>query len=222
MRALYFGTYDRACPRNAQVISCLRGAGVEVVEEHVGVWEGRRDAWTAGAGPAIRLATAEARLLTRRARGAAVVVGYPGHFDLPVARRAARGRPVIFNPLLSLADTIVSDRGRFRAGSRPARALAAIDRRALATADVVVADTDAHAEFLSRLAGHDRFEVCFVGAEARLFRPPWEAADAFSVLFVGKLIPLQGVDTILAAARLAPEIRFSLVGSGQRESLLAA
>jgi glycosyltransferase involved in cell wall biosynthesis len=39
---------------------------------------------------------------------------------------------------------------------------------------------------------------------------------------VGKLIPLQGVETILAAARLAPEIRFRVVGSGQLSQLLAA
>jgi glycosyltransferase involved in cell wall biosynthesis len=36
------------------------------------------------------------------------------------------------------------------------------------------------------------------------------------------LIPLQGVETILAAARAAPEIDFRLVGSGQLEGLLAA
>ena len=41
MRVLYFGTYDRAHPRNAQVISALRGAGVEVREQHRPVWEGR-------------------------------------------------------------------------------------------------------------------------------------------------------------------------------------
>jgi len=202
------------------VISCLRGAGVQVVEQHVGVWEGQREAWTAGPGTAVRLAAAEARLLAKRPQGDALIVGYPGHFDLPAARRAARGRPVVFNPLLSLADTIVSDRGRFRAGSPAARTLATIDRRAFATADVVVADTEAHAEYLKELAGHDRFEVCFVGAEDRLFTPGWEPADAFSVLFVGKLIPLQGVDTIVEAARHAPEIRFRLVGSGQLESLL--
>jgi dolichol-phosphate mannosyltransferase len=172
-------------------------------------------------GTALRLAVAEARLLPKRVAGGAVIVGYPGHFDLPAARRAARGRPVIFNPLLSLADTIVSDRGRFRVGSPASRALAAIDRRAFATADMVVADTEAHAEFLSHVAGHDRFEVCFVGAEERLFRPPWAPADAFSVLFVGKLIPLQGVHTIIEAARLTPKIRFRLVGTGQLESLLA-
>ena len=34
MRVLYFGTYERDYPRNAQVISCLRGAGVDVVERH--------------------------------------------------------------------------------------------------------------------------------------------------------------------------------------------
>jgi glycosyltransferase involved in cell wall biosynthesis len=220
LKVTYFGTYDRAYPRNAQVISCLRGVGVDVVEEHVGVWEGRRDAWAAGAGTLARLAAAEARLLTKRADGDAVIVGYPGHFDLPAARRAARGRPVIFNPLVSLSDTIVSDRGRFRAGSPAARTLEAVDRRAFATADVVVADTEAHAEFLAPFADHDRFEVCFVGAEDRLFRPAWKPGDAFSVLFVGKLIPLQGIETIVEAARLAPDIRFRVVGSGQLESLL--
>jgi glycosyltransferase involved in cell wall biosynthesis len=220
VRVTYFGTYDRAYPRNAQVISCLRGAGVEVVEEHVGVWEGRRDAWAAGAGTALRLAAAEARLLGRRVEGEAVVVGYPGQLDLPAARRAAGRRPVIFNPLVSLADTLVSDRGRFRAGSLPARILEAVDRRAFRAASVVVADTQAHAAFLSGLAGHERFEVCFVGAEDRLFKPPWEPPDEFVALFVGKLIPLQGVDTIVAAARLAPEIRFRVVGSGQLEPLL--
>jgi glycosyltransferase involved in cell wall biosynthesis len=220
LKVTYFGTYERAYPRNAQVISCLRGAGVEVVEEHAGVWEGRRDAWAAGPGTALRLAAAEARLLARRVEGDAVIVGYPGHVDLPSARRAARGRPVIFNPLVSLADTLVSDRGRFRAGSLPARLLEAVDRRAFRAADVVVADTQAHADFLSGLAGHDRFAVCFVGAEDRLFAPPWAPDDDFVALFVGKLIPLQGVQTIVAAARLAPELRFRVVGSGQLEPLL--
>jgi glycosyltransferase involved in cell wall biosynthesis len=220
LRVVFFGTYDRAYPRNAQVISCLRGAGVDVVEEHAGVWEGRRDAWSAGLGTAVRLVGAEASLLRRRAEGDALIVGYPGHFDLPAARRAARGRPVVFNPLVSLADTFVADRGRFRPGSLAARTLEAIDRRALASADLVVADTEAHARFLAGLAGHDRFEVCLVGAEDRLFGPPWEPDEPFTALFVGKLIPLQGVETILEAARLAPQIRFRVVGSGQLEPLL--
>ena len=222
MKVIYFGTYERAYPRNAQVISCLRAAGVEVTEEHVAVWDDLRDGWSAGAGRALRLAAAEARLFTRRTENAdAIVVGYPGHLDLPAARRAARGRPVLFNPLVSLADTLVGDRGRFRPGSLAARTLDRIDRHAFRSADLVVADTAAHARFLTGLRGRDDVAVCLVGAEDRLFTPGWNPERPFTALFVGKLIPLQGVDTILAAAREAPDIRFRIVGSGQLGPLLA-
>ena len=223
MRVLYFGTYERDYPRNAQVISSLRRVGVDVRERHVAVWDGRRDNWRAGPGAAARLALAELRLLQRpRAEFDAVIVGYPGHFDLTAARRAARGRPVVFNPLVSLSDTFVGDRGRFRAGSPAARALAAVDRRALRAADLVVADTRANADHLAELAGSppDRVEVAFVGAEERVFGPGWAPAEPFTILFVGKLIPLHGLETVLAAAREAPELRFRLVGSGQLEQLV--
>jgi glycosyltransferase involved in cell wall biosynthesis len=202
------------------VISCLRASGVEVQEEHVAVWDDLREGWSAGPGRALRLAAAEAQLITRRPAGDALVVGYPGHFDLPAARRAARGRPVVFNPLVSLADTLVGDRGRFRAGSLAARTLERIDRHAFRSADLVVADTDAHARFLEQLTGRDHFAVCFVGAEDRLFTPAWVPQAPFTALFVGKLIPLQGVETILAAARAAPDIPFRVVGSGQLDPLL--
>jgi glycosyltransferase involved in cell wall biosynthesis len=204
------------------VISCLRTAGVEVEEEHVAVWDDLREGWSAGPGRALRLAAAEARLLIRRPRGFdAFVVGYPGHLDLTAARRAAAERPVVFNPLVSLADTLVGDRGRFRTGSLAARALERIDRHAFRSADLVVADTDAHALFLGQLSGRDDIAVCFVGAEDRLFTPGWKPREPFTALFVGKLIPLQGVETILSAARAAADIRFRIVGSGQLGALLA-
>jgi glycosyltransferase involved in cell wall biosynthesis len=223
MRVLYFGTYERDYPRNAQVISALRGAGVAVVERHVPVWEGRAHKWRSGPAAAARLALAELRLL-RRPREAfdVVVVGYPGHLDLRAARRAAGGRPVVFNPLVSLFDTFVDDRQRFGRGSPAARALAAIDRYALRAADLVVADTQASAEFFARLAElpHDRVKVCFVGAEDGVFMPGWAPINPFTALFVGKLIPLHGIETVLAAARLLPELRFRIIGSGQLGPLL--
>ena len=187
------------------------------------VWEGSRD-WSAGPGTAARIALAELRLARRVPADVDVLlVGYPGQPDVPAARRAARGRPVVFDALVSLHETLVEDRRRFRAGSVAARALLALDRAALRGADLVVADTQANAEFLAALAGMppERVEVCFVGAEDRLFRPVWRPADPWTCLFVGKLIPLHGVETILAAARLAPEIPFRIVGSGQLEPVLA-
>jgi glycosyltransferase involved in cell wall biosynthesis len=204
------------------VISCLRRAGVQVAERHIPVWEGDEHKWRAGPVAALRLAAAEARLLARpRESFDAIVVGYPGHLDLAAARRAAGSgsRPVVFNPLVSLSDTLVGDRGRFRTGGVAEQALRAIDRYAFRAADLVVSDTAANAA-LFRSLGAGRVEVCFVGAEERVFTPGWSPPDEFTALFVGKLIPLHGLETILAAARLAPDLRFRVVGSGQLDRLL--
>ena len=203
------------------MISCLRRAGADVVELHEPVWEAQEHKWAAGVGAAARLARAQFRLLRRRprARFDAIIVGYPGHADLPAAKRAARGAPVVFNPLVSLWDTLVDDRRRFPDGSPQARALRTIDAAAFRAADLVVADTAATAELFREL-GARRVEVCFVGAEERVFLRGWRPRERFLALFVGKLIPLHGVETILAAARLAPRIPFRVVGSGQLAAAL--
>ncbi len=221
MKALYFGTYDRASPRNTQVISCLRGAGVEVLELHREVWE--RHNWSLGFGQLARVLRAERDLARRREDEAdVIVVGYPGHFDMPAARRVARGRPVVFNPLVSLHDTLVGDRGRFRTRSPAAGIVRAVDQAAFRAADLVVADTEAHAAFFRRVfrLADGRVAVALVGADEPLFRPGWHPPEPFHALFVGKLIPLHGLETILAAAELAPEIDIRIVGDGQQAPLL--
>ena len=221
MKALYFGTYDRASPRNTQVVSCLRRAGVTVVERHREVW-GRHN-WSLGLGQIARMARAEGALARRKEDDAdVVVVGYPGHFDMPAARRTARGRPVVFNPLVSLHDTLVGDRARFGPRSPAAGILRAVDNGAFRGADLVVADTEAHAAFFRRAFGlaEDRVAVALVGADEPLFRPGWHPPEPFHTLFVAKLIPLHGLETILAAAALVPEIPFRVVGDGQLGGLL--
>jgi glycosyltransferase involved in cell wall biosynthesis len=224
MRVLYFGTYERSYPRNAQVISALRAAGVEVMERNVDIWGGREHKY--GAGPTLLARLLKAEVELRRRPGSdfdAVIVGYPGHADLGAAKRVAGGKPVVFNPLVSLWETFVEDRGRFRPGSLPAQVLRVIDRRALRRADLVVADTEANAGYFARLAGlpPERVGACFVGAEERLFYPAWAPSAPLTPLFVGKLIPLHGLGTILEAARRLPDIPFKIVGSGQLEGMLA-
>jgi len=224
VRVAYFGTYERSYPRNAQVIACLRRADVEVLERHEGVWESTRHKWELGGRSVFRLLGAEARLAAGgRVRGVdAVIVGYPGHLDMPLARALSGRLPLVFNPLVSLTETLVEDRARFQRDSPAGAALRALDRLALRCADVVVADTARSAAFLSELGGipDERLEVCFVGAEERLFQPLWQRRQRFHALFVGKLIPLHGLETILEAARLAPGIPFRIVGSGQLDALL--
>jgi glycosyltransferase involved in cell wall biosynthesis len=223
LRVLYFGTYERNYPRNAQVISALRSAGVDVIEHHEPVFEARRDNWAVRWTVAFRLFLAELRLrFSNHDVFDVVLVGYPGHFDVPHARRVAGKRPLVFNPLISLHDTLVGDRSRFREGLFTARVLWVVDRRALRLSDLVVADTEANAEFLAELGDlpRSRVRVCLVGAEDRLFHAGWRPDEPFRVLFVGKLIPLHGVETILEAARLTPELEVRVIGSGQLDNVM--
>ncbi len=89
-------------------------------------------------------------------------------------------------------------------------------------ADLVIADTEAHAAYFAELAGIAplEIEVCFLGAEEPPFGPGWSRSETFRCLFYGKMIPLHGLDTILDAARLVPEIPFRIAGAGQLESKL--
>jgi glycosyltransferase involved in cell wall biosynthesis len=221
VKALYLGTYDRTSPRNTQVISCLRRAGVAVVERHRAVW-GRHN-WSPGLRTLTRLARAEVALARVEEPDADVIlVGYPGHADMPAARRVADGRPVVFNPLVSLVDTVIGDRGLVSSRSPLAAALGMLDRRAFCSADLVVADTEAHAQYFRESFGlaEEKVAVALVGAEDALFRPAPAERGTFHVLFVGKLIPLHGLETILAAAALVPEIPFVVAGEGQLSPLL--
>ena len=187
------------------------------------VWEGMRHKFAPGV-RAVGLAMLAQLRLARASTSTAdvVIVGYPGHLDMAAARRAARGKPVVFNPLVSLEDTIVEDRRLVRPWSPMARVLRAVDRYALHGAELVVADTAADRDYFIEHFGLSpgRVEVCYVGAEDDLFQPGEQPRDEFSVLFVAKLIPLHGVAVIVEAARMCNEIPFTIVGSGQLESLL--
>ena len=233
-RICYAGTYERGYPRNRIVVDALRRAGARVEEAHVPVFERRRDKSGVGAlalaGLAARLALAYLRLVPdialRLLRCDALMIGYVGQLDAIVLGPVARllGRPVIFNPLVTLTDTVVEDRGRFAPGSPPARAIALLDRLALRGADLVLADTAENGRYMTERFGvpPERIAVVPVGADEGVFFP----ADAepksgatLDVLFVGKFIPLHGVETVVRAAALLERrgiaARFELVGAGQ-------
>jgi len=235
VKICYFGTYERNYPRNRVVIDALRTAGVEVVECHVPVWELTRHKTGRFFHPlsllslAGRIAGGYLRLAARFLRLAGsvdlVVVGYIGQLDVLLARflMAFRGPArLVFNPLVSLYDTLIDDRGLFGPRSLPARLLFALDRRAFRRSDTILLDTNVHIDYISDKFSIDRgrFERLFVSADESVFtaRKDRPGETPFIVLFVGKFIPLHGLDHIIRAAGLLrddPQIRFRIVGTGQ-------
>jgi len=178
-RLLYVGTYERDYPRNALTIAALRRAGFDVEEIHVPVFERTRDK-TGGflrPGSLVRLGARlvlaytrlALRLIRRLPHADAAIFGYIGQGDVlalaPLTR--LRGRPVVFNPLVTLTDTLVEDRELVRAGTLPARAIAALDWAALRCADLILVDTPQNADYLVSRFGVSpaRVTVVPVGAD---------------------------------------------------------
>ncbi len=181
-----------------------------------------------------RLVLAYSRLVPevalRLLRCDALVIGYIGQLDMlllgPIAKLA--GKPVIFDPLVTLTDTIVEDRGVVRRRSPLAWAIACIDRIALRLADLVLADTVDNAQYMIDHFGiaADRVIVLPVGADESIFHEStcadWNDATVdrpLDVLFYGKFIPLHGIETIVRAAGFVEQrglpVRLELVGTGQ-------
>ena len=233
--ACFFGTYDRGHSANRLLHLALVRAGWRVDECHEPLWEETRskDRRYFGVASLTALATRYARATRRlsrrwRARGGPaplVVVGFGGQLDVLVARVVCRPRVgLVFAPLVTLGETLVEDRGVFPAGGVRSRALAALDRATLRAADLVLADTAAHAEYLVGLgAARERIAVFYLGVEPEFLPGRAPAPVARRVLFYGRHLPLHGVETIVgAAARLRGRADFVLIGAGPERARVEA
>jgi glycosyltransferase involved in cell wall biosynthesis len=228
MIACWFGTYERRHSANRLLRQGLEDAGFVTEEIHSPLWEATRAKGRSyfGGGSLARLGGRYASLaigLAQRWRARTgppplVVVGFGGQLDVLLAHRVCRPRAgLVFAPLVSLTETLVEDRGVWPAGSWPARGVGVIDRLSFRAADVILADTAAHASYLTAL-GAPAGRVCVwpLGVEPEfLAPPPTVPVVAERVLFYGRYVPLHGVDVIVAAAGLLRDrARFRMIGVG--------
>lgn len=136
---------------------------------------------------------------------------------------------VVADAFISVYDTIVNDRKLLPADSWRARLLKWAERRAYGVADKVVVDTAQNAAFYAGLfqMPESRFiPIALSTNEADYLPVPYRrSASGCRVLFIGTLVPLQGVDTILAAAAQLShrhDIRFRIIGEGQDSKFIRA
>ena len=148
-----------------------------------------------------------------------VFAGFAPQLVLPFFRKL-RKKPVIEDFFISLYDTAVQDRKKFRAGSLPAAVLKRLDERTLALGDTVIADTRAHADYFVNGLGCDpeRIRVLYLEADPEIYHPAdvqREPGAPFRVLYFGSILPLQGVDVVLDAVKMLrdePGCAFEIIG----------
>lgn len=233
MKVCYFGTYDADYVRNRILIRGLRSQGVEVTECHSRLWrdtEDRvREAKKGLLNPALwwRFLKAYVQLVRQYFKVGdwdVMMVGYPGHLDVFAARILASlaHKPLVFDAFLSLHETLVDDRRLADRRSILASLAFWLEKAGCALADIVLLDTQTHAQYFSTKYGLplQKLRRIWVGAEESIYQPvaPLRDEKPFTVIYVGKFIPLHGVEHIVRAAReLAAhtDIRFEFIGRGQ-------
>lgn len=135
---------------------------------------------------------------------------------------------ILVDAFISLYDTVVNDRQLLNESSWRARILFRLEQRAFESADVVLVDTKENAAYYSLLFNipKPRFAELPLAIPDLSENAPADrdqTPQRFTCLFVGSMVPLQGINTILGCARLLqeePNIHFLIVGDGQQGHLV--
>lgn len=236
MRLLFWGTYDKGKPRVRILIRGLQENNVEVTECHSDVWADVED--KSQVSGFIHRIIRGIFWLTRYPsliwkfvqipKHEAVVIPYMGQLDVlmlwPFAK--LRKMPIIWDAFLSLYNTVVEDRKLIGRYNPLSWILFCWEWLACKAADVVILDTQAHADYFidTFKIPAEKTHVIFVGAEPECFpranSKQIEGDHETTVLFYGQFIPLHGVETIVSAAKLTQNnsIRWIIIGSGQEQN----
>lgn len=102
-------------------------------------------------------------------------------------------------------------------------------RKLLESTDLILTDTDSHADLSAWLTGvsRDKYLMIPVGTDEATFdvvEPDDSEADAFTVLYYGSMLPLHGVDKVIKAAVKMNKkpVRFVLIGGSSKIAHQAA
>ena len=182
---------------------------------------------------AIRAALAHAVVIARylvSSKADLVYVPYPGVFVLfllSLLPAALRPRALVIDAFISLYDTIVTDRRLLKSSGLSAHILYWMERRAYSISTKVIVDTPQNARFLRALFNLEESKVVAIplSTDEEHFQVNHYSAKSgiCRVLFVGTLVPLHGIQTILDAAEILAnrkDIVFKLIGDGQEAPIV--
>lgn len=174
--------------------------------------------------PEAMLRICKARLIDRPN---AYVITFRGYEMLLFMVLTFVRKPIIFDELINFTEWM-EEQGRLKNGSLPYRLFRRWYAWLAGHARIIVADTDAHAEYSAKLnmLSIDRYKTIPVGIDETVFdgQPvPINESKQFTVLYYGHMMALHGLRYVLEAAILLkdyPNITFRLVG-GKKQGRVA-
>jgi len=123
---------------------------------------------------------------------------------------------------ISVYDTMVFDRKKFKKNSFAGKFCRWIDIHCIKKADMVICDTNAHGDYFSEEFGvsRDKIQTLYLEADEKIYykreaNKPETIKDRFAVLYFGSVLPLQGIDVINDAVALLKDndkLYFYIIG----------
>lgn len=151
-----------------------------------------------------------------------VFIGFAPQLVLPFFKWKFKGKEIGIDFFISVYDTLVFDRKKFKEQGIVARLLKWIDTITIQAADIVISDTRAHGNYFIEEFGlsPDKLEVLYLEADRSIYysrfrNKPERMKGRFTVLYFGSILPLQGLEVILDAVDLLKdnkELYFVIIG----------
>lgn len=215
MNICYFGNYTSVSSRNQIVMKGLRANGVRVLECH-------------SERPHI-LKYVDLIRKHQKLKGKydVMIVGFPAFKAVVLAKLLTR-KPVVFDPFISLYDTVVWDRQEASPRSLTALGYWLTDWLACTVADLVLLETNEQIDYFVKTFGLRRKKLrrALFGADDAFFYPTGQKTKRNHCLvhFHGSFIPVHGIQYILDAAKELKDenVHFRIVGSGQTRQQMVA
>lgn len=155
-------------------------------------------------------------------RNDVIFVGFAPQLVIPFWRDKFKNKVVIIDFFISVYDTMVCDRKRFRDGGLVSKICHRLDECTINSAEYVITDTKADKEFfVYEFNGNNaKFMTIYLEADKSIYYPRKqekreELKSKFVVLYFGSVLPLQGVDIVLEVVRQLREekrIFFQIIG----------
>lgn len=176
-----------------------------------------------------RLVKIYAKIVTMSLKKFEVVfIGFAPQLVIPIFFYKFKGKLVIEDFFISLYDTMINDRKKFKNSGLAAKILLWVDKFTLKKTDVIVVDTHAHGKYFINALGatESKIKVCYLSADKSIYYPRdfyKKDKSKFNVLYFGSILPLQGVDVIFQCAEKMvdiPSLFFQIIGPVDKEDLM--
>lgn len=151
-----------------------------------------------------------------------IFVGFAPQLILPLFHFKFKGKFIVEDFFISLYDTMINDRKKFKPNSLFAKIFLWVDKITLNRADEIIIDTFAHGDYFVRELGADKskINVLYLKADLAIYHPQLiskqeEYINKFVVLYFGSILPLHGIGIILECIRKMENISsvvFEIIG----------